>query len=348
MFWLWRKLDDADRCRVWKYYGWFSGLMCLGCLTGLVSYAAWAVFLNNYYNSRSDFKSPSEFVSKSYVAVSVARTAAACCIAFMSGLQALRWLSVYAVMYPFTFCCVAVTKLLVIDRMMDFSKLKDANSSRWTFFGRALVWFVVVGNVVGLAGGVAASVFWSNAAAALEPVDGKGSRANVVLDVILRGAKAASIHIFIESIMLVLIVVAFGVVGAACARRMRAAMQAFRAAPLLPIRDVRNSITQSGDALASGRRLNRQITSTCFVVFFSFFIRAAYTTLFASSVFLQTIPTNAENRCPSNDFFNFLFIWLLYNPILFFSLILVSQPVALLVSLWGMTSSQMISLLRRN
>lgn len=340
MFWLWRKLDDADRCRVWKYYGWFSGLMCIGCLTGAVSYAGWAVFLVNYYDSKSN--------SKSYAAVRAARTAAACCIAFMPRFQALRGLSVYAVTYPFTLCCVAITKLLVLDRMMDFSKLKDANSSRWTFFGRALVGFVVVGNVVGFAAVLAACVFWSNAEAMLIS-DEKESWPKGVLGVMLQGAKAAAVYIFIESIMLLLIVIAFGVVGAACVRRIRVAMQSFRSTLLVPIRDTRNSITQSGDALASGLRLNRQITSTCCVVFLSFFIRAAYTTIFALSAFLQTIPNNPENRCPSNNnFFSFLFIWLLYNPILFFSLILVSQPVALLVSLWGMTSGQMISLIRHN
>ncbi len=53
-----------------------------------------------------------------------------------------------------------ITKLLVLDRTMDFSKLKDANSSRWTFFARALVGFVVVGNVICIVGNIVASVFF--------------------------------------------------------------------------------------------------------------------------------------------------------------------------------------------
>jgi hypothetical protein len=51
VFWLWKRLDANNRNRVWKYYGWFSGLMCFGCCVGAVSYPAWALFLVKYYNS---------------------------------------------------------------------------------------------------------------------------------------------------------------------------------------------------------------------------------------------------------------------------------------------------------
>ncbi len=51
MFWRWKRLDAHDRSRVWKHYGWYSGLMCLGCATGAVAQPAWAMFLVNFYTS---------------------------------------------------------------------------------------------------------------------------------------------------------------------------------------------------------------------------------------------------------------------------------------------------------
>ena len=51
LFWLWRRLDVADRQRVWKHYGWFSGLMCVGCCIKALSNQAWTLFLVQFYSS---------------------------------------------------------------------------------------------------------------------------------------------------------------------------------------------------------------------------------------------------------------------------------------------------------
>ena len=103
-------------------------------------------------------------------------------------------------------------------------------------------------------------------------------------------------------------------------------------------------------ATLSGQHLRRQIVGTCSVVFVSFLIRAAYTTVFAFSLFLQNIPGSSDLlRCEGklNDQ-ALMLIWLLYTPGLFFSVVLICQPLALLVSLWGMTSGQMLAIMRSN
>jgi hypothetical protein len=41
-----------------------------------------------------------------------------------------------------------------------------------------------------------------------------------------------------------------------------------------------------------------------------------------------------------------MLLWLLYTPQFYFALSLVSQPIALLVALWGMTSGQTLSVMR--
>jgi hypothetical protein len=82
-----------------------------------------------------------------------------------SVLQALRWLIVYVITYPFNLCCDVVTKLLVVDRLMDFSKLAVTDASHWAFFGRVSIGIVVFGcNVVGICGKIAAAVFFCRSA----------------------------------------------------------------------------------------------------------------------------------------------------------------------------------------
>jgi hypothetical protein len=51
MHFLWRRLDEYDRGRVWKHYGWFSGLMSIGCCAGAASFGAWLGWLREYYAS---------------------------------------------------------------------------------------------------------------------------------------------------------------------------------------------------------------------------------------------------------------------------------------------------------
>jgi hypothetical protein len=51
LFLRWWRLDSHHRLRIWKLYGWFTGLVCVGSCTGAVCYAAWAQWLYNYYLS---------------------------------------------------------------------------------------------------------------------------------------------------------------------------------------------------------------------------------------------------------------------------------------------------------
>ena len=51
MFVRWWRLDSEHRLRIWKLYGWFTGLVCVGSCAGAVCYAAWAQWLYNYYLS---------------------------------------------------------------------------------------------------------------------------------------------------------------------------------------------------------------------------------------------------------------------------------------------------------
>jgi hypothetical protein len=43
-----------------------------------------------------------------------------------------------------------------------------------------------------------------------------------------------------------------------------------------------------------------------------------------------------------------MFVWLLYTPTVYFVVLLLGQPVVMLVALWGMTSGQMLALMKAN
>ena len=54
MFWLWRRLQDADRHVIWRRYGLFCALMCCGSCAGALSYAAWSQWLIFYHGADYD------------------------------------------------------------------------------------------------------------------------------------------------------------------------------------------------------------------------------------------------------------------------------------------------------
>ncbi len=285
---------------------------------------------------------------------------------YLRPLQALRWLAAYAVTHPFAFCLLVVAKLLVLNRMLDYSQLKSKGSfSRWSFFFRVLIASVVVGNVAGLCGNIAAATFFVKAANSEESYIAKNLRNSSstilnaeALDSVYSGIKSAAVFFGFETIILPLIVVALLAAGVVGMRRIRAALNDVRCAQLRTLASVRGSSAESLEGalivldrvVSSGVQLKRQIFVTCFVVFIAFILRAFYTSMFSISMALQSSPANCDtyqNVC--SDCYNvhyFLALWLLYTPDFFNVVTLISQPIALLVALWGMTSGQTLDIMK--
>ncbi len=275
-------------------------------------------------------------------------------------------LAAYAVTHPFTFCCLVVAKLLILDRMLDYSQLKaKGTSSRWSFFFRFLIASVIVGNVVGLCGNIAAATFFIRAADSEELFIAKNLRNSSsttlneeALDSVYSGIKSAAFFFGFETIILPFIVIAFLAAGGIGIRRIHAALNDVRCAQLRTLSSARGSSAESlEDALvvldrvvSSGIQLKRQIFVTCFTVFTAFILRAFYTGLFSISIALQSSPADCDtyqNIC--SDCYNvhyFLALWLLYTPVFANVVTLISQPIALLVALWGMTSGQTLDIMK--
>jgi hypothetical protein len=326
MFYRWRRMEEEDRRRVWRLYGWFTALMACGSCVGAV---AWAARMMELVNDVKAIKSVCKAEEEAWAA------------------RAYSWLPVFQVTYAVEFMCMCSAKLMVLDRMYGFVAAENAQQ-RWAAVARVVMAAVVLGNAVGLAANAAAAVHYQKAAEAESASSNyfsvnntKDGRAfNLLSDqeVQLAGS-LASLQLLCEVTVLLLIVVAFVVVGVLCARILS------------------STFTTAGrdvvyDALMAtvGGSLRRQMLGTTAFVFVTFLLRSVYTTMQSVSFMLRDI----YKRCPDvNDLcdascynvYTHISIWMNYTPEFQSTIVLISSPLALLVALWGMTPRSTLHLM---
>ena len=306
---------------MWVLYGWFSGLMCVGSVFGAVTWAFWMQALVAQFTSLNP-------------ALSLAQ-------AFSLGAQAQYWGAAFYVPYAIEFLCLSVAKLLVLHRMADFAVPKsDGLSRRLAVGGRVVMAAVVVGNVAGLCGNVAAAVLSKqtgdlfNAAAAAFAANSTNAANAFVVQANQKNTvanDAGSVQSFCEVAVLLIIILAFAVVGIASARRVSSAL-----------RDMND---EHG---AAGRQLRRQIVGTASFVFLTFLLRAVFSIMNALSNALQNDGADCPTPCgiPCNNVWTLIANWLELTPEFQLSVVLISSPLALIVALWGMTSERTLQYMR--
>jgi hypothetical protein len=328
MFYVWRRMQEEDRRRVWLLYGWFSGLMLCGSCFGVVTWAAYMMFFANVLNSQDE-------LSRRNLAQGMAMAAVAN-----------SWRAVFTVTYAIEFLCLSAAKLMVLDRMRDFAAPRGDGMRRlWVVGGRVVMAVVVLGNAVGLAANVAAAVRFDRAAAAAS-----ASSSFIATNNIQDGAKyqriaqeeiqlagpILSVQSFCEVAVLLLIVAAFVAAGVLCARRMRSVLL---------------SVDAASAAAAAGRTLQLQIVGTAAFVFVTFLVRSVYSTMFAVATQLQEL----SKRCPGvtspcdptcYNVYTHMQQWMFNTPEFQLTIVLISSPLTLLVALWGMTSSVILQLMK--
>jgi hypothetical protein len=235
--------------------------------------------------------------------------------------------------YPFSLCCLVVVKLLVLHRMAEFCKLDvlTGSAGRKPWAARVALVVVVLGSVIGCCGNIAASVSMLKAAEILDTTNATKEQLFPANQAISSAARAAAVHLAFETVMLLCIVVAILFIGAASARRIHSALQALlqqthdrdefsmqkkQTAAAILVEEKRLQMAQ--EAMDQGRRLRLHITCTCAAIFFSFLLRAVYTTLFTVASALQdssTICPQYTNRCsPCYNTYSYILVWLLYTP----------------------------------
>ncbi len=314
-------MDEERRQRLWRLYGWFSGLMMCGSTFGVVTWVARIHEMQNLLNA-NDTNSRKNFAE-----------------GYRFGASYLTWLAAFGVLYAVEFMCLSVAKLMVLDRMADFAApLSDDRRKLWALGVRAVMAVVALGNVVGLVGNAAAAVFFQKSSIAISKAselyaanntgDGDAYRQSARDDGQL-GTNVSSVQSFSEVAVLLLIVAAFGVVGLLCARRIVFSLQ---------------EVNAVSAAAAAGKTLRLQIVVTTGFVFVAFLLRAVVSTMLAvanqgTDSAVQTCP-GVQNFCdPScHNAYAHIATWEAYTPEFRPAVELISSPLALLVALWGMTS----------
>jgi len=323
MFLRWLRMDGQGRQWSWRLYGWFSGLMLCGSCWGAVAWGAYmqSVVLGFNLNAPSYLSTLTNAQNNSLSA------------------QNQRWYAAYLITYAIAFLCLSVAKLMALDQMMNFavSKARDM-PRRWVVGGRVVMAGVVVGNVVGLGGNVAAAVYFEQSAGSYSAASAAYAANNIAAGLNLvniadqqnqLGLSTSAVQLFCEVVVLLVIIVAFAVTGAACRRR-------FTSAQL--------------DDTAEGRQLWRQIVGTAGFVFVTFLLRAVYSTMFAIANELQDDDAScpSSNQCDASCYNVYALVqnWLYFTPEFQLTVELISSPLTLLVALWGMTSKHTLRLMQ--
>jgi hypothetical protein len=321
MFYRWRRMEEEDRGRVWRLYGWFTALIAFGSCFGAV---AWAAYMMGFANGFKAITSANLAQLTSLVALSYS------------------WRSAFLVTYAIEFLCMCAAKLMVLDRMSVFAAQQgEGLQTRWAAAGRVVMAAVVLGNAVGLAANAAAAVHNHKASQAMDTAsvnyaanNTKDGRRFQLLsqEEVQRGGSIASVQSFSEVAVLLLIVVAFVVVGALCRR-------------LLSSRFRRLGVDAGYDAFmaTAGSRLRLRMLGTTAFVFVTFVARAAFSTMFAVANQFRVVGQSCPDICGECDnVFSHILNWMAYTPEFQTMIVLISSPVALLVALWSMSPKHLL------
>jgi hypothetical protein len=314
MFYRWRRMEEEDRGRVWWLYGWFTALMACGSCFGAVAWAACMMDLVLQFSANHN----SSFLARAF-----------------------RWRAASLLTYAVEFLCLSAAKLMVLDRMSVFAAPEGTGTRRrWAAAGRVVMAAVVLGNAVGLAANAAATVHYQKAAEAYSVASAYFAANNTGSSDIFRNSgfeefvfagSIASVQRFCEAAVLLLIVVAFAVVGVLSARRVSARLLGVDAASA---------------AAATGRTLRRQMLGTTLFVFVTFVVRSVFSTMYAVVYYLRDHDETCDLCDSCRNEFTHIAGWMLFTPEFQLIIELTSSPLALLVALWGMTSKATLQLMK--
>jgi hypothetical protein len=266
---------------------------------------------------------------------------------------AFTWGPVYLVAYAIEFMCLCAATLMVLDRMSVFAAPQDEGlKTRWALAGRVVMAAVVLGNAVGLAANAAASVHQMKASEAESTavtyyLANNSKDANYQRNVVSRTETQrvgfiTSVQSFCEVAVLLLIVVAFVVVGALCARILRSRLK--------PI-----GVDAGYDAFMAtvGRTLRRQMLGTTGFIFVTFLLRSVYTIMNAVALQLRDYSkqcgrATATSYCDAtcHNVYSHISFWISNTPEFPLMIMLISSPVAQLVALWGKTTKSTLQLMK--
>ncbi len=126
------------RQRMWRLYGWLSGLIVFGSCFGSVTWAARLMYSVILFEVNA-------IINHSNSTESLAENASFRALAY-------KWTAAYHACYAIEFLCMSAAQLMVLDRMSDFLTSQVFDMQKWwAVGGRAIMAAVVACNAAGIA-----------------------------------------------------------------------------------------------------------------------------------------------------------------------------------------------------
>lgn len=294
---------------MWQLYGFFTGLCCVGSVLGAI---AILVFMQT--NELLFRKNDGE---RRY------------------------WNAAYQVLYGLYVPCVTLAKLMLLDRLVDFAVPKsDPMSKKLSVAGRVAFAVVVLVSAIAMCSAIALAVTEVRIGSAI--LSGTNSSA-AVRPLLQELGYIEAVQASCDVVWRLINLLAYGLTGILCARRVRSAMLALSQTP-----------SQYSLASEAGKKLKRQIALTTVVLFMTEALRAAFSVWYAFIQGGSNVKdcTQATKLCSScyNDW-QLMLLYDIYTPELYLIVELIASPLSLLVALWGMTSgriyNQLISVMKK-
>jgi hypothetical protein len=364
MFLAWLRLRSEQKKKVWKFYGWYAALACIGSLFGVATGC-----LGIKYERSIVFSSATQNVSER----------------FITEAEVSLWASVVIVPDAFVICFVYVALLIVLDRLVNVAFATSTGlNARLVLAERVVMGIVICLSVLSICFSAASAYYFrqcisplNNAAAAMLAHDVKSSAEynDEFRMWKLLANKAHSAQLFSKTSAILFVLVTFVAVVLVCSRRIRdinkremaasSARQKARFSSVLTLPADSAEISDGSSSDLSSMELprvsehtaqlvenldmvHRQILVTVAVVFVSLICMAIFQTFYASATFNDIRFTSATvSFCDPKATTNSLFgNWMLLNPEFFVLGGYMPPPFAMLVALWGMTSKLMLKMIK--
>jgi len=162
--------------------------------------------------------------------------------------------------------------------------------------------------------------------------------------------RAASVQRFSEVVLLVMMIVAFCVVGVNSYQIILNALRALIGASkmmrsqnksVVPIQGAAVNMDRDlfDEANSQGILLKHKVTSTFVFAFLAVLVRSVFTVMFALGAgFNNNSNTCSRSECsPCKNVYSHVLFWLVYTPVFQQTVLLFASPLASLVALWGMS-----------
>jgi hypothetical protein len=325
----WKRLDESDRDAIWWLYGVFTCLAFVGSICGVVTWSIFLVSDRLYIGALSLGTSANDRVQRS---------------AELGSSYELR--GPFHVSKALTFLFVSLAKLMVLDRMTQFTvkRAEEALVLRMGAVQRVVLCIVLVVNAVAVAASLASTAYYSLAAGAeASAAAAFSSNQTEAGELLLFDAKrhasvgdtcVAVVHSCTVSCLLV-IMTAFAGAGVFVAVRIRHFLAGV-------------GLGQSTSAARSARYLLVQTCLTVAVVFTAFLIRTAFEIALALGDFYNLKIGSCDICAPCQSEYYLLHVWIDATPEVQSIVVALAEPLTLIVALWGMTSERGARLLNRS